>query len=262
MTSNLLMLHPGGSIPFLATSTLAGGTMDTGYTFEDFICGARGNMWRATQGAVSYKIIRNDLGSGVTSAAEYWYIARSDLWYNQLKATTTPRFYLQSATDAAYATAVVRADNTITPNKGPRNEDSFNTISSSGAYRYWQLILDATDGVTLSYHTLSKIQFGVTFDLGRDPEYAIVHRRSMKRIGARDQAFTVDCRWVGITDVKRQSLITSVLAYKDVAPIVLYETTDNIFGGFKLLHVYITDCKITPTSQDQNEITMKFEECI
>jgi hypothetical protein len=252
------MLHPAGSIPFAGTTTIDSGATDTGYTLADAISGSRSNMWRSTSTVIAR--IHTDLSSGVTSTCDYWYMARADLYYNNIKATTTGRFYLQSSPDDAAWT--VRADNSITGQYGPRTEDTFALVSNSGAYRYWRVQLTTADGATTSKHTLSKVMFGTTYDIGRDPEYAIVHRRAIKRPGARDTAFTVECKWRGITDAKRATLISDVLKYKDVAPLVLYETTDNIFGGFKLLHVFITDCKITPVSQDQNDITMSFEECI
>ena len=257
MTSNLIMLHPAGSIPFAGTTTLSSGTTDTGYTFADLISGSRSNMWRSTSSVSA--IVKTDLGSGVTSTLAYWYVARADLYYNAVKATTTARMLIESSPDDAVWTS--RSDATFSGTMGPRLED-YVTIVSAAAFRYWRATLTATDGATTSKHMLSKLMFGTTYDIGRDPEYAIVHKRAIKRPGARDTAFTVECKWRGITDAKRATLISDVLKYKDVAPLVLYETTDNIFGGFKLLHVYITDCKITPVSQDQNEITMSFEECI
>lgn len=256
MASNLLMLTPGGSIPLLGTSALDSGTTDTNYLIADLISGPRGNMWRSTT-SVSARL-HVDLGSGVTSTLDYWYVARADLYYNATKATTTARMLIESSPDDAAWTS--RSDATFSGTRGPRLED-FITIVSAAAFRYWRATLTVTDGATTSKHMLSKLMFGTTFDIGRDPEYAIVHRREVKQASERDQAFTVELKWRGITDAKRASLISLVMAYKDVAPLVLYETTDNIFGGFKLLHVYVDDCKITPISKDQNDITMKFREC-
>lgn len=258
MTSNLIMLHPAGSVPFAGTTTLDAGTTDTGYTFADLISGSRSNMWRSTTSQTAR--VHTDMGSGVTSIVAYYYLARADIYYNNVRATTTGKVILESSPDDGSWTNELTE--TWTTLYGPRGEDRVNVFGTTSARRYWRLTLTTGDGATTSQHTLSKCMFGTTYDIGRDPEYAIVHRRAIKRPGARDTAFTVECKWRGITDAKRATLISDVLKYKDVAPLVLYETTDNIFGGFKLLHVFITDCKITPVSQDQNDITMSFEECI
>lgn len=243
----------------MGTTTLTSGTTDTGYVLENLLSGSRSDLWRTTTSQTA--VIHTDMGSGSTATPYYYYLARADLYYNAVKASTSGKTILESSSnDSSWSNQLTETWYSLF---GPRGEDYINVFGAGvSATRYWRVTLTTGDGATTSKHTLSKLMFGSYFDLGRDPEYGVMKRRAFKQPGARDQAFILNAQWRGITDAKRMELNDSILAYRDVSPIVLYETTDNLLQGFKLLHAWIVDCKVTPISLNSNEISMTFEECI
>ena len=254
MATNLKILYP--DIPFRAGISAVSSELD-GNEAQRTILGDRWRLWRA-EAADSAFTIDYDLGVGVTASADYFLAA---LVSRQVAPYSDAVFYLQGGSSSPATNVIGYVQPSVDTMYNPEAEDGIATFATSTAYRYWRVNIESpTVSDFLPY--ASKFFFGTAFDMGRDPIYGAAWQREYGSRGNRRARYTIDLDYEGITNAVRTSFIDKILKWRDVSPIFLYDAGDLIFHGFKLLHVKITDCRISPRNAHSSDISLSFEEVI
>lgn len=151
--------------------------------------------------------------------------------------------------DTAFDTATLR---------GPRAEDYISAFSASTAYRYWWLQYGAS---AASKYPRSKDYFGSWFDFGREPIYPAEQSR-VGNANQREAAYMFDLTWVGISNTLVASFIDSIAKYKDINPVVLYDSADAVLNGHRTMHAWVREIEITADVYNQNTVRVRFEEAL
>lgn len=159
-----------------------------------------------------------------------------------------------------YTTPPIRslslADETL---YGARSEDFIETFDAEGAVRVWYVTLGAD---TSTKFPTSKVNFGTLFDFGREPTWSVVDKKEAKTTNYREQAHIIKLQWKGISDTIQNSFIDKVVKYADINPVVLYETTDVILRGWKVVMCKLVDFQTEARTPNSNTISCVFEELI
>jgi hypothetical protein len=259
--TNFLIGYP--DIPLRSTAFTASAAEDPSYPLKNLITGGRGRMFQFNAAQTSYWI-KADMGASATASMQFFFLARA----NMLKKAGVTQCILQSSpNDAAWTNRIGTAANfqskTFT---GPRSEDllftqTFNDDAAnytSSAIRYWRIT-----GLTASSKMMfSKFYLGNWFDFGKEPVVPIVQRRQGYEFKNREARHIFKMSWQGIDDATRQSFNEKILRYKDINPVILYDTADLILNDMRTLHAWITDCKVRPITYNRNDISVTFEEAI
>lgn len=142
---------------------------------------------------------------------------------------------------------------------GPQADDYITSFSTSSAARHYWVQLGASTANKFQHR---KQYFGSLFDFGRDPVYGATRKRKVKTTGNRFPKYEYILTWKGITDAKIQSLNSSILKYRDINPVILYDSNNYVLDGFTSLHSYITEADITSVNYNNNTVQLTFEEAI
>jgi hypothetical protein len=258
--TNLLIGYP--DIPLRGTVT-ASATEDSSYPVANLITGSRGNMFQFNA-TVTAPWIKSDMGASATASMQYFFIARANL----LKAGGATQLTLQSSTNDSVWTDRIGAAASFQTRTftGPRSEDLLFTSSfnddeggySSSAFRYWR-ILGAT---TASKFMFSKWYCGNWFDFGREPAYPAEQTRGALHSNQREPSYIFDLTWVGISNSLKESFIDTIVKYKDISPVVLYDAADYVLNAHKTLHAWVREVDITVDVYNQHTIRARFEEAL
>lgn len=249
-------------IPLQATAFTTSATEDASFPATNLITGRRGSYFQFNAVQTSYWI-KADLGASVTASMQYFFLARAKLW----KLAGVTQCILQSSpNDSAWTnrigTSAAFSTRTYT---GPRSEDllftsTFNDDAanySASAFRYWRI----TGVNTSSKLPLSKWYCGNWFDFGREPLYPAEQSRTGEK-NQREAAYVFDVTWVGITDTLATSFREKIERYKDISPVVLYDSADCVINGHKTLHAWVREVEIFPDVYNQNTVRVRFEEAL
>lgn len=242
-------------IPFDGT-VISTPTIAPDYRGDDVNGGARNRTVKiqtaSTTSAWSWQLTQQTL-------PQYLYIARADLIARNDSAPTAfavegdddPLFSSPDLDDGVFS---------IGDLKGPRREDLIFSITKTSARSCWRVSLTTTQSFK---HEISKIFLGRWLDLVRDPIYPAQISRDPLSAMPRAVPWRFSLEWVGIPDAKIEELTNKVLRFRDVNPVILYDTNDVVFSSsFKVLHAYITNVEITPEWVNANRLRMDFQETI
>lgn len=153
-----------------------------------------------------------------------------------------------SYTDTSFASATLY---------GPHAEDYIGTFSAANSsYTVVQEGCSAASTYPQSTHFL-----GTMFDIGREPTYGQAIVSIPKTKHARERAHMIDLVWDGVTHTNSSSFISTLLQYKDVRPVMLYDPADYCLANFRLLHATLRDCSIKASALS-NTISTTFEELV
>lgn len=252
MTTNLLIGHP--DIPFEAGLDVVDPAAETGFDAENVVTGDRHEKFVSGTETTEHEV-------GFLLATErepnYVYIARADLIAN----AGTVRLRVQLSDDGlAWGTLVDENPLSISSLVGNNNEDFFSYLGSgAGSARWFRVLATSSDNFILAF---SKFYIGSLFDFGRDPVYEIARGYTTKSRKDRRARRVLTLTWKAITDSKRADYIDKIGQYKDVNPIVLYDTNNLILEGLETFHCQIIEESINTIWNNNNEIVLTLEECI
>lgn len=250
---NLLIGY--SDIPFNGT-VISTPTLGTDYRAADAHGGARNRTVKlassSTTSSWAWQVVDAVL-------PEYLYIARADLL--RRGDSGTPTWELEGDDDPFFPTPDADTDTfDYASLLGPRAEDLLVPITKPAAHTCWRVTLTTTNSFK---HEISKIMFGNWFNLERDPIYPARVIRNTSRAMPRALPWRFSLEWAGVTDAKVSAFHDKVLRYRDINPVVLYDTNDLIFSpAFKVLHAYIVSVEIETQWVNTNRLRMVFEETI
>lgn len=141
---------------------------------------------------------------------------------------------------------------------GPNEEDYLATWTADASS---SVVVTMSTSITSKYPH-SKQLLGTWFDLGRDPVYGYRSSETYPSPGNRFPRRLMPLTWRGLSDSTIQSLDTALGAYYDTLPIVLYDSGDEVFNGYRALFGRIRRLSSAPTSVNNNTLLMEFEELI
>lgn len=255
-------------IPWRAQkTTLSAGTDVDAQPFRNTIYGERYQRHKATSDGSG--LIRHDydLGSGVTSAASYFIIARCDLLRSA--ATGATLYYSSDAISYTQAQGLTLASQTL---YGPRSEDLLNDTFSTSAYRYWRF---RTSGSAAVSRQVSKVYFGVAFHMGEEPEFSWelnhVDSEFYGESGERDlfrldfPRYTFTFTWESVTDAKVKEFYNTIVRYSHRHRYFLYTTDQHqVLNNVRILHCRLVSASTDNPSKkvDWNTVTATFEEVL
>lgn len=232
----------------------------TSFPVTNVCLGPRRRIYQAGVSMATHRITW-DLGSTVTRAVSYLYLARAKLMFDR---DATVAVALESSSDNITWTSRIASSPIASGDKvGPRTEDYLKTTTQTSAFRYWRLTLNNV-GSTAILPAFSKAMFGPAFDFGRDPDWSRAMQRTVLNKGVREPRYTLQLEYRAITNAVVQSFDTEIAAYRDIAPVVLFTTSvyHELLNSAKAMHCLITDFAVTPVSVNNNTISITLEELI
>jgi hypothetical protein len=244
-------------IPFFGTA-LSAPTLGTDYRAADAHGGARNRTVRLAAAATSSAWEWETAGATAV-LPQYLFISRADLI--QKKDSAPTGWMVEGSDDPFFSTPDVDDGVFDLGNlAGPRAEDFIVPVTKASAHAYWRVSLTTTASFK---HELSKIFLGSWLDLDREPIYPAEMTRGSRVAMPRAIPWRFTLDWVGITDAKIGELTEKVLKYRDVNPVILYDSNDLVFpSAFKVLHAYITGVDVVPQWFNANNLRLEFEETI
>lgn len=262
--TNLLIGFP--SIPLNATLSLVSGSADPSFQLSNIAIGDRGKIFRLNA-AGNETEIKMDLGVGNTATVSYLYVARANL----LKAQQATKLVLRSSPDDVTYTDVIGTNSGLQTRTftGAESEDlmfasGFNDQISgslpSTARRYFRLRFG--DSVVSNKWNFSTVYCGEFLDLIRDPVAPLEVERRRQSANNRRARYQYSLIWQAITDAKAEEFVTKVWTNKDVAPVVLYDSSNVLLYGKRTLHCHILDVERSRIKKNVNELKVKIEEVI
>lgn len=255
--TNLVVLHSGYQIKQAAALESGTATGATGFEEENLMFADRNRIFKSSTAVTSvYYIV--DMNTAV--ACDYVYLQRADLMARDLDGEfvyinvdfddntsfTSP----QEAQDAFnYNTSLV----------GPHSEDFIMETGFSGTERYFRAILGS---FTSSVVRLGGIMFGPWFDPGCEPQYDL----SVMYEPAKSTSFRprrkINLVWSKVSGAIRTEFELYVNAYRQFAPVVLYDRNDYIFDGEKCINCKLVGVNYSIQPPDLWTISAEFEELI
>lgn len=257
MTTNLLIGFP--DIPAAATTTTSH-TLETNYGVSNLFGDGRSALCRASTATIGDHIFTFDLGASVTKSANFLIVGRADL----LQAGGITSLVLRSHTADSYAAGATQTSTATFATDtlyGPNAEDYVVTFAAGTARRYWHLNLYSA--AVDSFCPLSKLYFGTSLDLARDPLEGRSMTRARKGYFSRRPQYRFDLSWEDISYTKTNELLENVARVRDTVPIYLFtQSYHYTLNNTRLMLCRILDITTPPRIVDRNNISMSFEELI
>lgn len=236
-------------IPFEAASITSNLTASIGYEAHNTITGGRGDSFRLAASTVSDLALTYSLSAD--AQAEFAWIGRASM----LKGSN-----VQSITLNAGSTIYQNTDFQNATLVGRKLDDFIATFARCAPAKPFVLTLSASPG---SYYPMSKVYMGLFFDFGRDPIKKISFTQASDSELSRSNALSFSLTWEGIGADKMTELSDSLLAYADINPVILYDSSAKVLPGCVAMHAKISGHTIEPDSvPGQYRITLSFEELI
>lgn len=140
----------------------------------------------------------------------------------------------------------------------------FTTFAKTSAYRHWWLQLQSRVGASsvACDYPLGRVLLGEFFDIGRDPVFPAVEQKRSISSGSRRASRVIEITWEDIVNEKAAEFRSNLEIYRDVSPVVLYETTSQILRSSEHMHAWIKEASIQRVSHNQNRVSVIFEEAI
>lgn len=275
MTS-LIICYP--DVPASALVVSANRTYDEDRALVNTYYGERGALAYLSSSQTSV-VITYDLGTGNTRTVDHFILGQC----SHLKGLGVTEARLQGSSNGStwvnqLGTASGFATRTF---DGIEGRDLIFTAAYNdqlatalAAYRYFRVTLSGSSNV----FGLSKIYFGASFDMGKEPDYYepdILTERDadtwryprgqvlMTKAYYPAQRFQIE--WDGVTDAKAAEFSTKILANPFRHHVFLYAATyqDPLFGS-KLVHcrVLADDCEIVKKKENWNTVSLVCEELV
>jgi hypothetical protein len=264
--SNLQIGFP--DIPFNAVSITPSESFDALYPVTNTVRGRRTSYARLAADSSDTTInIDYDLGAA-TQAVNYLAICRAD----NLKDDTITAVSVKSSTDAVtYTNRIADASFDSATLYGPETRDYINVVTTTSAFRYWQVTFTGTTGFRLP---TSKLFFGTLFDFNnelsdwsfnRDPRNRsdfVANSGATDLVRTEQAAYTFRGTWQGVTDATLESFNTKIGRYIDKHSVIIYspETWDSLLDGYKMIHCKVAEYRARKTHRNYNEVILRFEQ--
>lgn len=264
MATNLRLGRP--VIPHAATSvdlqldvglTYTGGAA-SGYPVENLFGGNRADTFRMTN-PYSNLLLAFTLPSALT--ADFLYLANTDV----LKAGGATRLILAHHTSASYASSTREFDlNPLSGETlyGPESKDLIYTFTETVSRQYWWV---NTLGASTCLYPMTKLFFGKSFDMGRDPDAdgGLVIRRDRPTALRKRAAYSFDVTWSGVSYTKAVSFYQDFVLKRRFQPVVLYTLSyHEVLNNHRAVLCRLLDSTMPPIVTDTNKITATFEEVL
>jgi hypothetical protein len=256
MTTNLLL--GTCQIPLAATAFTASPIAETFFEQVNLFAESLNEITRLATPTTGLTTMNFDLGSGVTKAANFLYIAKANML--QLSGVTQVTLKGNSISDYGTGTAVHDNASFATSSLvGPHGEDYLASFTTSAAFRYWYSGLNSTIATKRPH---AKLYFGTSLDLGRDPVSP-----SFKRVRSTDaqrkSKIVLSLTWQDISYANTVTLIDSVIKPRRTNPVVLYTTSYHaILHGYRALLCEVVSATTPVVLSNQNEVQITFETLI
>jgi hypothetical protein len=264
MATNLLIGSP--TIPFnTSIISISGASEDPAQSLTNLVAGGRGAAFQ-TLAAAGVTDVIFDLGASTTKAAEFFFIACAKV----LKQQGSTQALLSSSPDnVTYTSRLGTTTGFLTKTfSGPQGDDLICAVGynddiggslPTSAFRYWRFRFGVASPT--KKWMIRKLYCGTFFDFGKDPERPTFElSRGVRTLNDREPAIRFSLTWKGITNTLRQSFISTIYRFRDVMPVVLYDTNDKLFDGWHTVHCTILSGKWTRRTALTCDLTLEFEE--
>lgn len=247
---NLTFHYP--HIPYTGTDiTLPTGA--TGYEGNSVHAGARAKIYFASTAGTS-SAWSWDYGS--TIAPDYLILAHAD--YMTKRDSAAVSYTVRGASDSGFVTGTNYSGTFATSGLVGTTTSDFYVTLSTAAYRYWKVTLTTT---ATFKHLLSKIYLGNALDLGRDPTYSsLIKRTGLEQNG--QTKYSLELIYEGIPNATRETFWNTIVAKSDIKQIFLRDAGDAILQGYDILHCRLVDAEISSIGLNQSSFILRFEEVI
>lgn len=253
MTTNLLI--GTCQIPLASTGFTQSALTEANFPATNLLGESLVETCRFATAATGLSTFNFDVGSGVTMAANFFYIAKANL----LKSSGVTQATLKGNSTFDYASGTAVHDNASFASAslvGPSSEDYLASFATSSAFRFWFVGYNSTMATKRPH---AKLYFGTSLDLGRDPVST-----SFKRVRPTDAQrkskiiLTID--WLDISFANTVALIDSVIKLRRTNPVVLYTTSYHaILHGYRAILCEVVSATTPVVLSNQNEVQMTFE---
>lgn len=264
MATNLLLGRP--VIPHAATSfaiqkdTGASytGSAATGAPETNLFGGNRTDSFRMTN-AYTNLLLAFTLPSALT--ADFFFLGNA----NTLKGNGATRVILAYRSSSSYSGSTAAFDiNPLSGEtlRGPASEDILRTFTETSAFVYWWV--EIVGGATTKY-PFSKLFFGKSFDMGRDPDEdgGFVTTRIRPTGARRRAAYAFDITWTGVTYAKAVEFYDTFVRRRRYAPVILFTTVyHELLNDHRGIYCRLISASMPPRVTGSNDITARFEEIV
>lgn len=248
--ANLTFHYP--HIPYTGTD-ISIATGASGYEGSSVISGARAKIYFASASGTS-SVWSWDYGT--TIAPNYLILAHAD--YLAKRDTAAVTYTMRGASDSGFVTGTNYTGTFATTDLvGTTSSDLYISLTTA-AYRYWRVTLTTTASFK---HMLSKIYLGSALDLGRDPTYSSLLRRSGLEQNGQTK-YNLELIYEGIPNATRRTFWDTIVAKSDLKQIFLRDSGDAILQGYELMHCRLAEAEITSIGLNNSNFILRFEEVI
>lgn len=245
-------------IPLASTGFTTSTIGDANLPGTNLFGGSLVEIFRLASAVTGLTTMNFDVGSGVTKAANFLYIAKA----NMLQSSGVTEVALKGNSAFDYGSGTVALNDTSFASStlvGPYGEDYLATFTTSTAFRFWFAGFTST---LATKRPIGKLYFGTSLDLGRDP-ISSSFRRVRPTDAQRKSRPVFTLGWEGISYTNTETLINTVIAPRRTNPVVLYTATyHGILNGYRALLCKVTEASVPRILTDQNEVQLTFETLI
>jgi hypothetical protein len=263
MAANLRIGIP--TIPLAATGVgifIDAGTASTGaatgFPVEHLFGGTKTDLFKRANNYTNV-LLGFPLSSALT--ADFAYVGGAHL----LQQGGCTRFIISRNSSNTYGTSTFVVDENPFNSSdlvGPGGDDYIKVFTETAAFQYWWCNLL---GAVTSFYPFSKLFFGKSLDLDRDPDEdgGFVTTRTRPVGGQRRAAYAFDVTWSGVSYAKAVQFYQQVVLRRRYQPVVLY-TTDyhELLNNARCVLCRVTEASMPPRALDYCDLTARFEELV
>ena len=254
MTDFYLVRNTIGTIA--ESVTLANEDSDNPAT--NLVMGSRSTTADRTANSTSY-LPYYSLASGTTSEPDVMVIARLDMAF-AIGGDSSTTVRIRGASDSGFTSDVVSDSGSVSESDlvGPESEDYvLDDLTGLAARRYWE---GGFHGATSKQYRASKLFIGNKFDFGRNPQLPVALEAVESKPHGRRSKLRVGLSWSGVTAAKAQSFKSLFWDSRRREQFFLYDKSDNVLDGVRLLHVYLESAQLVPTREGVWNASATFRE--
>jgi hypothetical protein len=237
------------------------GSADSDFPVTNAVVGSRANLYKKPDATTNSINCTYDSGSTTTTAPDIAIVARADMSFKISEATSLT-FGIEGANDSGFTVDYISDTDSIAESDlvGPESEDAvFNAPSGLAARQYWRVGVTYVPSV-MRKGECSKIYAGYKFDMGRNPVQPVQTSVIQQRLFDRLQKKRFILIWRGITAAKVQTFIDDFWEKRLSEQIFIYDPSDLIFHGDKLIHCRLEAANTTPDHDGVWTVTAQFRE--
>ena len=192
-------------------------------------------------------------------AADFLYVGNAD-W---LKGEGVESVTLYRHTADSLGAATVVSSHALGPTTlhGPNGSDLVASFALTPANSYWWANYVKSGTLTAAH---SKLFFGQTLDLGRDPDEGLrLTRSAWGGAFQRMPLYTVTLAWSGVSYAKAVEFYQKVVRPARHQPLVLFTTGyHGTLNGRRVLLCRVTDAGMPPAVTSVNDLSLTVEELL